>query len=68
MNVKDYLPAAEKKEPNLAVQGYVPCKLRKEVCDQMKKDKEQGIKITWDSLLEGLLRSYVAERKSKRGA
>lgn len=46
------------------VQGYVDADLRKQVIDQMKLDKKAGIKITWDKLLEGGLKAYLAERKN----
>lgn len=66
MNVKDYLPKPEAEEQKVAVQGYVPVALREEVLVQIKKDKANKIKTTWDNLLEGLLRSYLAERKLKK--
>lgn len=49
-----------------AVQGYVPTTLRDDVIAQMKADKRNGIKTTWDNLLEACLRVYLGERQSKR--
>jgi len=58
--ISDFLP--EKPQPKKLVQGDVPGQLKDAVAVQMKKDREAGQDVTWDSLLEASLRAYLAER------
>jgi len=58
--ITDFLPA--KPQPKKLVQGDVPGDLKDAVSVQMKKDRDAGRDVTWDSLLEASLRAYLAER------
>jgi hypothetical protein len=57
--ITDFLP---KKPETKLVQGVIPGHLKDAVAVQMKKDKQSGQPITWDSLLEAAARAYLAER------
>jgi hypothetical protein len=61
----DYLDQQESAEEPALIQGYVPSDLRAEVAAQMKTDKKNGIKITWDNFIEAACLTYLAERKLK---
>lgn len=51
-----------KKNNKAAIQGFVPAELRSRVRAQMREDRKDGYKITWDILLEAALKSYLSER------
>jgi hypothetical protein len=57
-----------KQEPEVEqrlAQGYIPKQLREAVAKQMKQDRQAGIKVNWNTLIEAACRSYLTERKKK---
>ncbi len=51
------------KETRALIQGSVPEALRLEVAKQMKRDKDSGVTVTWNTFLEAACRAYLNERK-----